>query len=107
MNRDIRWESLGQDSIQASFLLDGHPTTAYFDGKGNWLRTETELLPSEVPAVIISTVTGAFHGRSIAKTLQIDESGKELIYRLYLKKGRQVSTVDLNTHGVILINTIR
>ena len=104
---DIRWENPAQDIFQASFTRDGHPTSASFDGQGNWLKTETELLPSEVPAVIISTVAGAFHGRSITRALKIEESNKELIFRLFLKKGRQVSTVDLNTQGVIMINTFR
>jgi hypothetical protein len=105
-NDDVIWKASGQDEFQASFTRDGHPTNASFDGQGNWLRTETELLPSEVPSVIISTVTGAFHGSGITKAIQIEASGKDMIYRLILKKGRQLSTVDLNTQGVIQINTL-
>ena len=103
---DLRWESSGQEIFQASFIREGHSTTAYFDGQGNWMKTETELMPSEVPSVIISTVSGAFHGAGITKALQIAEPGKEEIFRLFLKRGGQVSTVDLNTSGVIMINTL-
>lgn len=103
---DVRWESPGQDIFQASFIREGHPATAYFDGQGSWMKTETELMPSEVPSVIISTVSGAFRGAGITKALQIAEPGKEEIFRLFLKRGGQISTVDLNTSGVIMINNL-
>jgi len=105
--KKTQWELTIQHEYRASFIRDGHPSEAYFDPQGILLKTQTELLSSELPSVIVSTVNGAFRGSSIAKAFQIDEPGKDMIFRLHLKTGRKVSYVDLNADGVIMINTIR
>lgn len=103
----VKWELTGQQEYRAGFIRDHHPCGAYFDAGGTLLRTETEILSSELPSIVVSTVSGAFHGSSVAKVIRIDAPGKDRIFRLHLKTGRKISYVDLNEAGVIMVNTIR
>jgi hypothetical protein len=94
---------LSSDKINvASFTISGHPSKSYFDGDGMWIKTETELISSELPSVIVKTVLGAYKGSTISKSLKIDEIEKETIYRLSLKSGGNISEVELTPGGVIL-----
>ena len=102
--RDIsaKWE-LSSDKLNvATFYISGHPTKAWFDENGSWMKTETEYLSSELPAVIVKTVLGAYRGNTISKSLRVEEAEKETIYRLSLKRGGNITEVELSSGGVIL-----
>jgi hypothetical protein len=97
-----KWELSSDKSYVASFTASGHPSKSYFDENGVWIKTETEFLSSELPSVIVQTVLGAYKGSTISKSLKIDETGKETIYRLSLKSRGKITDVELTPGGVIL-----
>jgi hypothetical protein len=97
-----KWELSADGVYLANFMLSGHPVKSYFDENGGWIRTETELLSSELPSVIVQTVLGAYKGYTISKSLQVEEIEKETIYRLSLKRGDRITEVELTSGGVIL-----
>jgi hypothetical protein len=97
-----KWELSSDKIIVANFTISGHPSKSYFDGNGRWIKTETELISSELPSVIVKTVLGAYKGSTISKSLKIDEIEKETIYRLSLKSGANKTEVELTPGGVIL-----
>jgi len=97
---NARWEKTGQLNYQATFKQNGHAVTVSFDGRGKWLKTEKELLPSELPSVVISTIVGAYRGSSIHKAFQVDRENRT--YRIILKERRHLSTVELTADGVII-----
>ncbi len=99
---NAKWELSADRSYIAKLNVSGHPVKAYFTENGKWIKTETELISSELPSVIVKTVLGAYKGSSISKSLLIDESGKESVYRLSLVRGGKRTEVDLTTGGVIL-----
>jgi hypothetical protein len=105
-DRDVRWKISDQSDYQAVFNQDQHPVVVYFNKNGNWLKTETELLSSELPAVILRTIVNAFKGNSIRKAYQVEKPDEGKTFRLILKSGRQLSTIDLTTDGVILNNNL-
>jgi hypothetical protein len=98
----VKWELSADKSYIASLTISGHPAKAYFSEDGKWIKTETEFLSSELPAVIIKTVLGAYKGSTISKSLLVDELNKELVYRLSLKRGGEIKDVVLSQGGVIL-----
>jgi hypothetical protein len=106
--KEIRtqWEFTGQKIFMASFQLAGRPVNAFFEEKGKWLKTETELRSSELPAVIVKTVTGAFKGSSIHKSLQVDDPDNGITYRLSLKRGGKITEVGFTSGGVIISDPI-
>jgi hypothetical protein len=99
------WEFSGQISYEATFKRDHHAIKAYFDKNGNWLKTESELPSSELPSVV-KTIAGAYRGNSISKVLLVEKPDESTTYRLFLKDGRHLSTIDLTADGVILNNRI-
>ena len=96
------WELSSDKLYVATFTTSGHPSKSYFDENGVWIKTETEFLSSELPSVILQTVLGAYKGSTISKSLKIDENEKETIYRLSLKRGGNITEVELTSGGVIL-----
>ena len=99
-----RWEVSNEGFYSALYSRDGHAFLSCFDRQGNLLKTEKELISSELPPVVIKTVVGAFPGNTVTKALQVDSANRETIYRLMLKRKRIRSTVDLSQSGVILTN---
>jgi hypothetical protein len=97
-----RWELSADKLLVASFTNSGHPSEAYFSEDGKWIKSETEYISSELPSVIVQTVLGAYKGSSISKSLKIEETDKETIYRLSLKRGGNITEVELSSGGVIL-----
>jgi hypothetical protein len=98
----VKWELSSDKIYAASFSASGHPSKSYFDENGEWIKTETEFLSSELPSVILQTVLGAYKGSTISKSLKVDENEKETIYRLSLKRGGNITEVELTSGGVIL-----
>jgi len=96
------WELSADTAYIASFKESNHPSKAYFDMNGTWIKTETELLSSELPSIIVKTVLGSFKGSTISKSLLVNEGEKESIYRLSLKRRGNLTEVDLTAGGVIL-----
>jgi hypothetical protein len=96
------WELSSDKSYLANCNISGHPVKAYFDENGRWIKTETEFISSELPSVIVKTVLGAYKGSTISKSLKIDEFEKETTYRLSLKRGGNITEVELTPGGVIL-----
>jgi hypothetical protein len=101
-NISPKWELSSDNLYVADFTLSGHPARSYFNTDGKWIKTETELLSSELPSVIVRTVLGAYRDYSITKSVKIDEGEKETIYRLSLKRGNKTTEVELTSAGVIL-----
>jgi hypothetical protein len=98
---DTKWE-LASTGFIAVFAAGQHPTKAYFDSAGNWDKTETELKSSELPLVIMKTVTNAFAGNKIKKALQVERSSGESTYILSLKMRNQIQDIEFSATGVIL-----
>ena len=98
----VVWEISSDKSCVGNFTFSGHPAKAYFNENGRWIKTETEFISSELPTVIVKTVLGAYMGSTISKSLRIDEFEKETIYRLSLKRGGNLTEVELTPGGVIL-----
>jgi hypothetical protein len=97
----VHWEGAGRD-FSASFSADGHDVTAFFGSDGTWLKTETEMISSELPAVVVKTIVGAFPGNSVTKTARVDSAGNVTYYRLDIRRKGKTAVVRLNPGGVIL-----
>jgi hypothetical protein len=97
----VEWDSASQE-YRAVFNAAGHPVTAFFSPDGNWLKTETEMITSELPSVVVQTIVGAFHGNNIVKTARVDSAGNVTYYRLNIRRKSKTTVVRLSSGGVIL-----
>jgi hypothetical protein len=98
---DVVWNA-EESGFRASFSRMGKPTKAYFTAEGTWVKTETELIASELPSVIVQTLFGAFPGKSVVTAAQVDSIGSEPFYRLTIQRKGNSSVIRLSTGGVIL-----
>lgn len=75
-------------AFQAEFTLDGKSMTASFSDDGTWKSSETNLGMADLPA----SVADGFKKSKYAdwqtgdKVVQISESGKPVMFRVYVKK---------------------
>lgn len=98
---DVLWNA-EESGYRAEFNRAGQATNAYFSSEGTWVKTETKLIASELPSVIVQTLFGAFPGNSVAEAARVDSLGSETFYRLTLKRKGNSTVVRLNSGGVIL-----
>ena len=99
---DATWSSLADTIFVITFIKETRNTHAFFNNLGQWLKSETELKSSELPAAVVNTITYVFPGRSISKALYVEKKDAEAIYLLSLKRGRHVEEVKLSTLGAVL-----
>ncbi len=97
----VQWDSTGNE-YRAAFNEAGHPVTAFFTPDGSWIKTETEMISSELPSVVVQTIVGAFPGNTVMKTARVDSAGNVTYYRLDIRRKNNASVVRLSTGGVIL-----
>jgi len=98
------WTSVADTVYVAAFIYERHTVNAFFDQTGRWLKSETKLKSSEVPAAVVNTVTFVYPGRSISKACYVEKADEETTYMLTLKRGRNVEEVELSTLGAVIDN---
>jgi hypothetical protein len=96
------WEVTSGFRYKARFLSDNKEVVASFDSTGKWLKTEIEMEASELPAVIVKTVTGAFYGNGITKAMKVEKPDSGITYEIFLKRRYNISPLVLSSGGVIL-----
>lgn len=99
----VKWDS-DDSGFRAVFTRGGHATTAFFLADGTWMKTETSLLPSELPSVVVQTLFGAYPGKSVDMAARVDSAGVETFYRLAIKRKGNTDVILLSSGGVILQN---
>lgn len=103
-DKEVLWKKTGENDYQAVFQSGEQPAVAYYDRNGNWLKTETELKSNELPLVIVETVKNAYRGSSISGAFLVEKNSGENTFLISLKRGNQLSEVELSSGGVILSN---
>lgn len=98
----VNWEN-GESDFQAVFSDQGHVVTAFFTKEGTWIKTETEMISSELPTVVVKTIVGAFPGNSVTKAARVDSADNQTYYRLNIRRKDKNAVVRLSTGGVILM----
>jgi hypothetical protein len=96
------WTSVADTIFVSTFIKETRSTQAFFNHLGQWLKSETELKSSELPAAVVQTITYVFPGRSISKALYVENKDAQATYLLSLKRGRHVEEVRLSTLGALL-----
>lgn len=82
---DIEWEK-ERGLYVADFILKGTDKEAWFKGDGSWVKTMTDIAPSELPAAVTDKITAEYPGWHIddADFFQTVETGD--YYRIEIEK---------------------
>ena len=79
--------------------------SANFNSKGEWLETQTIMIESDLPKVVLTSVATNFVGYVITDITKIDGPDNVLNYEMHLKKGTVAEKVKFSQKGEILKKT--
>lgn len=98
---DVKYE-LETKEYEVSFKDKDVKMSASFDPSGNWLETETEIKPGELPKEVAASVAKNFPGFKISAASKTETSAGGLFYETDLKKDKEKYEVQFSPKGEIL-----
>ena len=91
--RNAKWNSLNDTIWIASFTYDTKEMTTAFNSLGAWLKTKTNVLPENLPQVVIDRIDGFYYGYVITRSF-FAESPDHWAYEI---------DIDVNTKKIKLL----
>lgn len=101
---DIKYEMEKKD-YEVTFKNKGIGMSANFNSSGEWLETETVMIESDLPKVVLTSVATNFVGFMITEITRLDGPNNVLNYEMILKKAKEGYEVKFSTTGDILKKT--
>jgi len=98
---DVKYE-MEKSDYEVNFREKGVEMSANFDAAGKWLETETEIKESALPKEVSDSVARNFPGFKITEVARTEAPGKETIYEMDVKKGKDGYEVQFSVKGDIL-----
>ncbi len=98
---DVKYE-MEKSDYEISFRDKGVEMSANFDATGKWLETETEIKESNLPKEVSASIARNFTGFKITEVARTEAPGKEPVYELDVKKGKEGFEVRVSPKGEIL-----
>lgn len=83
--QNVRWEKAGKLFKAEFYNVQGKDVDAYFNGDGGWVRSETDLLPIDLPAEIATVVSTNWPDYYV-DDVDLMESPSEVYYLIELDK---------------------
>jgi len=106
----VRWESETEKNRvtiwKAFFTQDDVLSVAWFDTKGNWIQTKTEIDKSALPKAVLKSIEENYYRYKIvisAKFTNPEVNG----YEVFMDNGQEGFDVQFSEEGDVLNRTIR
>ena len=99
--QDIQWLS-NKGLYQVYYTLNKNKTTSYFDKKGNWLETETEIKKEELSPAIIEVLNTQFFEYTVKDIELVETFDKQILYEIDLQKDDRKYDILFDESGKIL-----
>jgi len=87
---------------EVNFIEKGVGMSANFDALGNWLETETEIKPADLPKEITASVAKNFAGYKIVEVGKVEKPNTGIVYEMDLKKDKEGFEVQFSPNGDVL-----
>lgn len=84
---------------QATFEMDKVPHHASFHPSGVWMETRSNMLLSNLPPTVKTTIEEQYQGYEIAETTLVTHHKKGLIYDVAFKNNKERMYVEFNKYG--------
>ena len=94
----IKWEMENETEWEADFELNGQKYSANFNSNGEWVETEFEIKPSEIPIVIRSILDQNFTDYEIEKA-EISETASGKSYEFEVEVGEEEFELAIDSKG--------
>lgn len=90
------------DVYQVDYHLDNRHTTSYYDKRGTWLETETEITVEELAHDVVQTLKTKMGEYSIVDIELVYTRDGDTLYEVDLKKGGKFYDILFDPTGKIL-----
>ncbi len=95
------WTNEG-DIFQVDYTLDSRHTSSYFDTKGNWLETETEISVDELTHEVLQTLNTKMGEYMMIDIERVSTKNGEVLFEVDLKKDDKTYDILFDPNGKIL-----
>ncbi|CAM3563154.1 hypothetical protein FSS13T_06690 [Flavobacterium saliperosum S13] len=100
------WEMENKSEYEAEFMIDRTKHSAKFTKSGKWMETETEIKIAELPKEVSQTIAKEFAGFSVEKANMAETSNNGTVYKVKVKKGKEIYNVTVTASGKTLKKVI-
>jgi hypothetical protein len=97
----MKWTAENGMEWEAEFNMEGKEYSANFDVNGMWKETEYEIIASDIPEVVSSTLFKEFEGYKISESV-ISETANGKVYEFELKKDGKKAEVSIDVNGNVI-----
>lgn len=99
--QDIQWLN-NKGLYQVYYTLNNCKKTSYFNKKGNWLETETEITKEKLTPAIIEVLNNQFFEYTIKDIELVETFDKQILYEVDLQKDEKKYDILFDESGKIL-----
>lgn len=109
--RDVEWEP-DFGNWKVSFETGNAPNVrdheAWYDVNGNWLRTETDILPSEMPKAVMDALEASEYASPYLQIDDVDfvETPEGDFYQVDVKLAGVEISLDVTASGIISLSSL-
>lgn len=98
----VKWELEDGKEYEAEFKENGKERSATFSLTGQWMETETEIKPAELPAAVTQAIATSFAGSKVEEAETVETPDRGTFYEVELKQGERTVEVQFGTDGTVL-----
>ena len=109
--RDVEWEpDFGnwKVSFETGNATNVRDHEAWYDVNGNWLRTETDILPSEMPKAVMDALEASEYASPYLQIDDVDfvETPEGDFYQVDVKVAGVEISLDVTVSGIISLSSL-
>ncbi|MBK8614663.1 MAG: PepSY-like domain-containing protein [Flavobacteriales bacterium] len=98
----VKWELEDATEYEAEFKENGKERSATFSATGQWMETETEMKPAELPAAVTQAIATSFAGSKVKETETVETPDRGTFYEVELEQGERTLEVQFAADGTVL-----
>jgi hypothetical protein len=103
--KKVEWEE-DDDAWEAEFKMKGKEVSAQFNTDGDWLETETEIKPKNLPAAVTAAINSLFPGSEIEEAERVETPDLAEAYEVELENGKKEVEALFLPDGTLLAQEV-
>jgi hypothetical protein len=98
----VKWSIEKPGEYEAEFVTNRTESSAVFDGKGNFIESETEIKSSELPQLVKSSIEKSFAGYKLDEVEKATDAKGVVSYEMEAVKGSDKLEISFDANGKLL-----
>lgn len=100
--KSVEWGKEGEKEYEAEFKLSGKEMSANFSETGEWMETEAEINPQDLPAAVSESIALNFAGYDVEEVEVVEKPEGATVYEVEMEKGEKSIEVVFSENGQVL-----